>query len=381
MARRRANGEGSIFKHKGKGLWCSVLTVGAKADGKPIRRYVYGKTQAEVRQKLEALKRQHSAGIDATSTRRTLGEWLDTWLEVYAKPAIRESTYVGYEAAARIHIKPRIGRVQLSQLKAEHVDRMISGMANEGLTVSQQGKAYTTLRRAMNVAMKRRVVTANPCQLVDSPNYKPPKAGALTDEQVAALIAEARERPEYPLVALAIASGFRLGELLGLQWPDIDFKNGTATVRRAQSEIRGVLSYGEPKTEAGLRTITLDEHTLAVLSDHRKAMLAAGRDMQGLVFVTSHGNPIRRSRFRTDVWYQLLADAGLPRVKFHLLRHTSATLMLKKGVHPKIAQARLGHSKIEVTLNTYSHVTSGMDAAAASLLGDAIKPKKKGSAG
>jgi integrase len=170
------------------------------------------------------------------------------------------------------------------------------------------------------------------------------------------------------LYITAIGTGLRLGELFGLQWADLDLKASTLTVRRTLTEVNGKLSLAEPKSAKGRRLVTLPQRVTDALADHRKRAVASGFAGVPYVFCNSVGGPLRRSHFHRNEFKPLLKRAELPAIRFHDLRHTSATLLLVQGVHPKVVQERLGHAQISVTLDTYSHVLPSMQLDAATRL-------------
>lgn len=372
MAKRRYNGEGS-FRKRSDGRWEASLAV-ADETGKTKRKSVYGRTKAEAKAKFDALKKQQSDGVFFADDAQTLSDWLKHWLENIAKPDLRPASYADYEATVRNHIlSDLIASVRLAKLNPESVENYLTRLRASGNSSRVISKAYVALNRSLNVAAKRRRISNNPCQYVDKPRYDSGEAKTLSRKQLQTLLQACEGERLAPLVKLAIATGMRLGELLGLQWDDIDFERSVLTVRRAQSEYSGKVTFGKPKTRAGSRTISLDAYAIQTLEEHRKQMFAEGNfDKGGFVFVAAGGGLLRRSNMRRDFWNPLLQETGI-KVPFHALRHTSATLMLASGVHPKVAQQRLGHSKVAMTLDIYSHVLDGMDSEAAGLIGDAMR--------
>jgi integrase len=174
-----------------------------------------------------------------------------------------------------------------------------------------------------------------------------------------------------------VATGLRLGELFALQWSDVDLEDGAVTVRHTLAELKGILRLAEPKTAKRRRRVELPDMAVAALLTHRRRMLTEGHAAVPWVFCNQHGGPLRRSHFHRQDFKPLLKRAGLPDIRFHDLRHTSATLLLSAGVHPKIVQERLGHSQISMTMDTYSHVMKGMDKQAASKLNTILTAKPK----
>jgi integrase len=189
----------------------------------------------------------------------------------------------------------------------------------------------------------------------------------LTPEQVKSLLEAATMDRFHALYVLAVATGLRQGELLGLRWEDVDFGGAMLRVRFALHELDGHLSLDEPKTAKSKRPVDLPEVAVTALREHRERMLSEGHP-HGLVFCDTDGGPVRRPNLIRRSFLPLLKTAGLPRIRFHDLRHTAATLLLLQGVHPKVVQERLGHSQISVTLDTYSHVLPSMGKEAAARL-------------
>lgn len=370
-SKARGNGEGTIIKLK-NGKWRAVLTMDRDDGGKLKRMTRNASSRAEAVEKLDELKVIRKKGGGRIQPRRSLGEWLDHWIENIAKPRVRQSTYISYEAHVRRNLKPMLGAIPMSKLNSDHIDRWMASMRADPKTAGRMEKAYPVLRRALNVAVKSGAIPESPLNRVDPPKVRANEAEVLTADQSRQLLEATRGDRYHALICLALTSGMRLGELLGLTWPDIDFDRQSVAVRRAQSELNGVVTYGEPKTKAGSRTIALDEMSLEALSLLRQQMFIEGQDMTGSVFVRPSGTPVRRGRLRTDYWYPLCKRLNLPTVKFHALRHTSATLALAHGANMKSVQSRLGHSKIEVTMNVYGHVVEGMDEVTAGIIGGVL---------
>lgn len=211
---------------------------------------------------------------------------------------------------------------------------------------------------------------------VDRPKAVKADIMPLTAEQVDALLAAARGDRLEALYVLAVTSGMRLGELLGLQWSDVDLKGRAIMVQHSLQELKGKLSLAEPKTARGRRRIDLPQMAIDALIRHRAQRLKEGLAGVPWVFPNLSGGPWRRSHLHFKEFKPLLSLAGLPDIRFHDLRHTSATLLLSQGVHPKVVQERLGHSQISVTLDTYSHVLPTMQVEAAGKFDQVLRKRK-----
>lgn len=372
-AKRRGNGEGSIYKRKSDGKWVGDFTVGWRGL-KRIRKVVLGDTRQEVRDKIAALQTSKAAGTLADSGGITVTQYLDHWLENIARPAIRATSYVSYKGIVGKHLKPHLGRHRLDKLSPVHIQTMQGDLERDGKKPRLRQLIHATLRRALNVALKQGLITRNVCDLVDSPKVEKITMKTMTAEQAQTLLKETEGTPEHALFVLAISCGLRQGELFGLHWEDIDLDSGRLSVRRTLIECSGVFQLGPPKSRSSIRSLRLPEIAVAALQDHRAIQADANLAENEFVFSDSEGGPLRKSNFTKRVYKPLLERTGLQGFRFHDLRHTSATLLLARGVHPKIVQSRLGHSQISLTLDTYSHVLPSMDEDAASQVDDVLSP-------
>lgn len=368
---RRGKGEGSIRK-RSDGTWEASIGLGTDQNGKRKRKSVYGKTKREVAEELTRLQNQKLTGMLVDDVKLTVAEYLDRWLSDSVKGATRPSTYQSYKSHVEKYIKPAVGTIKLTKLMPLHVAGLYSAMEADGKSARLRQMVHATIHRALKVAMKWGLVPRNVSDAVDRPQTRKIEIQPLTTDQARALLTTAAGDRLEALYVLAIGAGMRCGEMLGLQWADIDLKAGLLSVRRTLLELNGNLSFGEPKSASGKRSIRLPEVVVAALWAHKARMMQEGHGANPLVFVTGNGTPYRRGDIRRFSWLPLLKRAGLPTIRFHDLRHTSATLLLGAGIHPKIVQERLGHSTILLTMNTYSHVLPSMQDDAALKLESAM---------
>lgn len=372
MRSRRGRGEGSVFRRR-DGLWCGSVTTGYDAQGKRKRRVAYGATKGEVLEKLVRLRGDMLAGALGDPQRLTVATFLQRWLQDVARPSVRASVHRRYTDIVRLRIVPQIGGVSLSRLTPAHVQGMLTSLEDKGVSPRGRQMTFDRLHRALGQALQWGLVPRNVCDAVTRPRAPRPTMRVFTPEQVDTLLTAARDDRFHALYVLAITTGLRQGELLGLQWDDIDLARAVLHVRHALHEVAGRIWLDEPKTPKARRAVDLPAMAVASLREHRERMLREGHP-HGLVFCDTQGGSVRKSNLVRRSFLPLLKKASLPRIRFHDLRHTAATLLLLQGVHPKVVQERLGHSQISITLDTYSHVLPSMGREAAAKL-DALLGK------
>jgi integrase len=374
QTRRRGNGEGSIFQ-RSDGRWVATINVGYDQNGKRKRRDVYGATKKEVQDKLTVL---HSAKLEGTlvePSKVNVGQFLDHWLEDGARLSVRANTYTLYKGIVKRHIKPRIGGVNLLKLSPVHVQGLYSEMERDGCSPRLRQLTHAVLHRALKQALKWGNVSRNVCDAVDPPRVPKKTIQPLTPGQAGDLLTAATGQPLHALYVLAITSGLRQGELFALQWADVDLDGKAVTVRHTLIEAQGKIVLSEPKTAKSRRRVSIPKMAVDALHEHRKRMVAEGHAGSPWVFCDRDGSHLRKSNFIRRSFKPLLKAAGLPPIRFHDLRHTSATLLLLQGVHAKVVQERLGHANISMTLDTYSHVLPELEQAAAATF-DGLLAKK-----
>lgn len=371
----RANGDGDVFPRKNKeGKITSYRGAYAGPDGK--RRYVSGRTKEEARKALREARANANAGLVFDAGKLALSEYLDRWLTDSVRDTVRQRTYERYESLVRVHIKPTIGRVQLKALTPAHVRALYREKLDSGLSPRTVNYIHVTLHKALSQAVGDGLVQRNAAQ-VKAPRPEKPEIKPLSPEQARKLIAAAYEAEDRyaALYVLALHTGLRKGELLGLRWEDLDLEATTPTlqVRRTLSETRTGPKFELPKSGKG-RSIKLSRKAAEALRSHRakqaedKLRLGSLWEDNGLVFPAATGTTTRGTNLLGRHFKPLLKEAGLPAARLHDLRHTCATILLMAGKHPKYVQELLGHANISITLDTYSHVIEGMDGG----LGDAM---------
>ena len=359
---KRGNGEGAIYQDA-DGRWRSVVDLGWQ-DGKRRRKYLSGRTRADVAQKLRAALEARDAGRDLLGESRapTVEVWLEYWLEQIVVRRVRPSTLDTYRGYVRNRIAPNLGRHRLDRLQPDHIEKFYRRLEEEGLAAATVLQVHRVLSRSLKVAVQRGRVHRNVTTLVDAPSVQRVEVQPLTVEECRALLAAARNRRNAARWSVALALGLRQGEALGLAWDAVDLDAGTLTVRQAlQRQRGGGLVIVPPKSRAGRRVVGLPRPLVAALRQHSEAQArereAAGSLWveSGLVFASVVGKPIDpRSDHRE--WQQLLQVGGVRLARLHDARHTAATMLLTQNVPARVVMEILGHSQITLTLGTYSHV-------------------------
>jgi integrase len=340
------------------------MTVGYGPDGKQDRKYFYGKTRAEAQTKLTNALVEAGRGIaPSNNDRQTVGQFLARWLKDCVKPSVRPSTYARSEQAVRLHLEPKLGRIRLLDLSPAHVQKLMNEKLDEGLSARSVQILHAVLRAALNRAVLWGEVHRNVARLVPPPRSESKPVEPLGPDEARKFLEAVEGHRLQALFVLAISTGLRQGEILGLRWQDVDLEEGVLSVRYTLGRHDGQYCLVEPKTPQSRRTIALPEIALEALKAHRTRQLLEREEVGpgwtefNLVFTTEHGQPLN-SRVPYAAFKRILKAAGLRTQRFHDLRHCTATLLLSQGVHPRLVQEALGHSDVGITLNLYSHVLS-----------------------
>jgi integrase len=376
VSKKRGNGEGSIYRRK-DGRWVGQYTIYTAAG--PKYRYLYSKTRAAVAEKLTKAMADRNGGLIFDVGNLTVGEYLDSWLSDSVRGTVRPSTFERHEGIIRLHIKPSLGRVWLKKFTPAHVRGLHREKLDAGLAPATVGKIHSTLHKALSQAVSDGIVPRNAAD-VKAPRPTPEEMRPLSETEVRAFLDVARESGDRfeALYVLAITTGLRRGELLGLRWDDVSMERSTLRVGRALVREGGRHTLGETKTRRGRRQINLTPRTVSTLKAHRKKQLEEKIKLtglykdHGLIFATRVGTPINPENLVNRSFKPLLERASLPEIRFHDLRHTCATLLLGRSVHPKLVQELLGHATIAMTLDTYSHYMPSMGDQAAGAMEDAL---------
>jgi len=376
VARKRGNGEGSITRRK-DGLNMARYTVQTATGSK--RKALYGKTRQEVAAKHSKALADRESGLTFDADNMPVGEYLARWLSNSVRGTVRVSTFERHEQIIRAHLAPAFGRMKLKTLTPAHVRSLHREKLEEGLAPATVRKIHSTLHKALSQAVSDGLIPRNAAD-VKAPRPAPEEMRPLSEAEARTFLDTARESGDRfeALYVLAITTGLRRGELLGLHWDDADLDHGTLRVGRALVREGGRYVLGETKTKRGRRQVNLTPRTVAALKAHRKRQLeqrvklAGLYEDHGLIFSSENGTPLNPENLVKRSFKPLLKRAGLPEIRFHDLRHTCATLLLGRAVHPKIVQELLGHATIAMTLDTYSHYPPSMGNQASGAMGDAL---------
>ena len=379
MPKRRANGEGNIRKRK-DGRWEGRYTVGHDPEtGKSIIKNVLGKTQAEVKEKLKKAI-EENVGIDYGRAKTyTVGSWLEVWMENYAKIKLRPSTYKTSQGFLKNHIKPQIGSIPLADLTSldlqrfyKHlldggrVDRIEAKKKPKGLAPKTVRNIHQMIGSAYNLAIEQKLVTRNPADGCALPKVERKEMQTLPVEQLTSFLREAKDSGVFALYYIDLTTGLRRGELLGLKWSDIDLEKGDLRVQRQIGRIDGKIIEMPLKTKNAYRTLPLSADAIDVLMQQRRKT-----GNSEWVFPSPTGGPMSPDSV-LHMLQRVLKRAGLPRIRFHDLRHTFATMALQNGVDVKTVSSMLGHYSAGFTLDTYAHVTTDAQLKAAQTMGNIL---------
>jgi integrase len=345
-------------------------------DGR--RKAYYGKTRAEVAKRLSAAVKARSDGLPAPSDRQTFEQFTEKWIAAIA-PTLREKTAWNYALLLRKHAVPLIGKIPMTRLQPADLIRVYDQRRKAGAAPRSILHLHRVLFRALRFAERWGDVGRNVAALVDAPKVSRSEIRCLNAEEARALLAVARGDRLESLLILALSTGMRSGELLGLVWRCIDLDRGSiSVVSSLQSTSKG-LALVETKTNRSRRVIDIDPYVVAAMRRHRAAQEMEGRVLgpaweatDDLVFTTPSGTPIDGRKLIRSWFRPLLVKAGLPPIRLHDLRHSYASIALARGIHPKVVQEALGHATIAVTLDLYSHVVPSLQREAAKELGAAL---------
>ncbi|MHB1422127.1 MAG: tyrosine-type recombinase/integrase [Gemmataceae bacterium] len=359
MIARRNRGEGNIQQQPDGRFKVRMSYV--DGQGKRHQPTAYFETKKQALSWLHEQHDKHNKGELANSGKRTVGQWLDEWL-IIKKPQVEPNTYAAHEQHVRLYLVPQLGRTPLAKLRPPHVASLYTALADKGISPTTQKHAAVTLSAALNLAVKMGFLANNPARSIAKPKADPAEIHPLDGQQVRDFLDATASDRLHALYVLALDSGMRQGEIFALHWPEVDFDTGVITVKQSLEERNGNHRLKKPKTKWSRRSFRVSPVTLDALNTHRQRQLAEGfYRADGPVFCNARGGLIHKPNFYTHSFFPAKKRAGLPGLRFHDLRHTSATLMLLSGINVKAVATMLGHKDAYMTLNVYSHVLPQMN--------------------
>ena len=376
MAKRNAAGGGSIrqktrtINGKSYPSWEARVSVGHDpVTGKLIRRTICGKTQAEVRQKMNALIKSVDEGSYQEPSKMTVSQWMDTWMEIYCKNKVKPLTYQSYEGIINRHIVPVIGDVKLQAVRGVQIQQVFNTMTENGLKGKTVKNVSAIMHKAFSVALKQGLILANPVDAAELPASTKREITPLTDENIPVFLRAIEDSPFRNAYALCLFAGLREGECLGLSWDNVDFKKETITIcQQLQKNKTGNREYFILPTTKRSKARTIKPPSIAFeyLRDEQAKQLSnrfragkAWNNADNLVFTNELGEHMIPMTFYRH-FKKIVAEIGRPEARPHDLRHTAATVAIASGADIKSVQDLLGHATASFTLNVYAHTSEKM---------------------
>lgn len=358
--------------------WYICYYTGKDCNGKWKLKWESGfnsKRDAErvLRERISDIENSFNRKVDNS----TLDVFLHYWLDTYCKERLAPNTIRGYKTNIENHIIPHLGNIRLSALSPHDIQRLYTKLLEKGLSGTSVRYVHNNLHRALSFAVKQELIPRNPADLVEPPAINHYEATTLNEVQVRQLLSSCFGTDIYLPILLAVSLGLRRGEVLALQWSDIDWQYKTVTIRHSASYTRDGMYLGSPKSRSSRRTLILPDIVIDALHDEyckqNEMSSLFGDSFNPMHFICCNSNgSMLSSNALQHKFVNALETCNLPRIRFHDLRHTNATLMLRNSVPSKIVSSMLGHSSIGITLDTYSHVITEMQQSAVNVMNDII---------
>lgn len=389
---RRAKVDGTLRKRKDS-RWEGWFNIGKDENGKIKRKSVTTKTKTECQEKLNKAKKEYfneqkmlSTHTYLTNSNPTLTEWYEIWINTFCKNVIKDYTVQGYAQRFRIHILPELGKLKLSEISTVICQQFLINLYNDGRERGRikkgNGLSYGTVKgvqRTLSVCMEKAVdeelINKNPCTKVKLPNAENSEMKTLKKEELTAFLEEAKKSDCYEFYYLELTTGLQLGEICALSWDDLDIENKTITVNKNVQRVNGEIVINTQKTKSSIRTIKLCDECVNLLVALRKRQPSDAKYM----FPSSLTGEMNETAVVTRKLHRIQDRAVLPRIRFHDLRHSFATLSLEQSVDIKTVSHMLGHTYAGFTMNTYMHLTDSIQENVANTMGSLLDESTKNS--
>ena len=365
----RGHREGSIYKMQ-DGRWKAQVQVGINSDGTRKFATKSSKDRKKIVEWLNKIQSDVYHNDYIEPTKLTVEEWFWNWMNIYKRPTVSANTYTRYILMMKKYVIPAMGKMKLIDMKSTHIQRLYNQLYKDGISYSVRKHVHTLFNQALTCAVNEGIISKNYSLNTVRPKDKKTddEVEVFTPAEQEKLIKNLEITPIGVLVRLALGTGCRLGELLGLFWDNIDFENNEIHIvhglkrkqifdESGQNVIGKETVVGDLKTVKSKRTIPMADSTARVLKQYKLQQRAfiIPDVFPDMVFLTANGKPFDNGSVRKQ-YQRLLKSLGIPYRKFHALRHTYATRLLENNVHPKVAQELLGHSTCDITMSVYSHV-------------------------
>lgn len=373
MPKKRGNNEGTL-QRRPNGSWRAAVSVAGRRVWRTF------KTKRQAQEWLRKTLDEVDQGFTLDSASTTLAEFMAKWL-VSTQSSLRPNTHKQYTQIVSQHIEPVLGKLKVRSLKPDHIQQLYDNMVAAGKGLRSVQLTHAVLHRCLVHAARLGIIPRNPAAATTPPKPKRKEMMFFDEDQVQTMLLTARGDGQiYALLHLAISTGMRQGELLGLKWSDLDWQTSQLNIRRQLSKSAGAgYELTTPKTKAGIRNIDLGENTILVLREHQQEQyqqISQAADQwhdHDLIFPSSIGTHSDRDNLRRQ-FKIILEDAGLPEIRFHDLRHTAAALMLSHGVPVIVVSRRLGHARPSITLDIYGHLIPQQQREATALMDRLLTP-------
>jgi len=368
------------LRQRTKGSW-QITIYSGYVSGQAVRHHETMKgTKIDAMRRMRELESGLDKGVPIPVGKLTVAEHLRDWLEGYARTACSQRTVDGYESIAENHLIPALGHIQLRQLQPQAIQTYYGramNKAGKNLSARTVQKHHRLLSQSLRYAVRQGILGRNICELVVAPSWKGKTMRTLIPAEVEVLLETASGNQFFPVIYMAISSGLRQAELLGLRWRDVDLDTLSTSVVQTLYKRRGECTFQQPKTDRSRRRVAMTPKLSLFLRDYKKERevlyleLGTVLGLDDLVFANYEGKPLDPSMLSHE-FARIVKRAGLEHVRFHDLRHTFASLALLRGAKPKVISEALGHSSVAFTMDVYSHIIEGMQSEMMALLDEML---------